>query len=768
MQEYQDILGMKEMADSSCLIKNMNHSEELIKEIQKGLLQWYPWKSDSQILYIGSEKDALAELLAQYSSKLTVAFCDQIVEETWRQCYTKIFDYIICVEVIEQYSDPTQVLRCLKRLLKEDGKMLLGMNNRLGIRYFCGDRDPYTGRNFDGVEGYRLAYSKKEDVFQGRCYSQKEIKQMLEKSGWKFFQFFSVLPDLKNPSMIYAENSLPNEDLANRLFPTYNDPETIFLEEASLYESLIDNGLFHTMANAYLIECSLNGEKSNIQQITCSMERGREKALFTVIEEGMVKKQAAYPEGVERLKKLADHAQDLSAHGISVVETRIENNVCVMPYIYGEVGQVYLKRLIQTDIEKFLQEMDKFRDLILQSSEIVKSDQGDGEGAILRRGYLDMVPLNSFYIDGTFVFYDQEFCEENYPANAILSRMVYTFYAGNNELQRYYSIEKLLERYGLTKKIEQWRRMEHKFLADLRKERELRQYHETCRGTVGVIHSNRQRVNYSEENYRRLFIDIFETADDRKLILFGSGQYAKRFLELYHQEYPVTLIVDNNKEKWGQQLNDIPIQRPESLCDMQNREYKVLICMKNYLSVMKQLDQMGIKEYSIFDPEKTYPRKRKIFLQETRNTQKEAVKKKYHVGYIAGVFDLYHVGHLNMFRCAKEQCDYLIVGVVTDEGVRKYKKTEPFVPFEERIELVRSCRYVDEAVEIPLNYGGTRDAYRLYHFDCQFSGSDYVENPDWLAEKAYLEKHGAEMVFFPYTERTSSTKIKGLIEKKLI
>jgi len=756
------------MADSSCLIKNMNHSEELIKEIQKGLLQWYPWKSDSQILYIGSEKDALAELLAQYSSKLTVAFCDQIVEETWRQCYTKIFDYIICVEVIEQYSDPTQVLRCLKELLKEDGKMLLGMNNRLGIRYFCGDRDPYTGRNFDGVEGYHLAYSKKEDVFQGRCYSQKEIKQMLEKSGWKFFQFFSVLPDLKNPSMIYAENSLPNEDLANRLFPTYNDPETIFLEEASLYESLIDNGLFHTMANAYLIECSLNGEKSNIQQITCSMERGREKALFTVIEEGMVKKQAAYPEGVERLKKLADHAQDLSAHGVSVVETRIENNVCIMPYIYGEVGQIYLKRLIQTDIEKFLQEMDKFRDLILQSSEIVKSDQGDGEGAILRRGYLDMVPLNSFYIDGTFVFYDQEFCEENYPANAILSRMVYTFYAGNNELQKYYSIEKLLERYGLTKKIEQWRRMEHKFLADLRKERELRQYHETCRGTVGVIHSNRQRVNYSEENYRRLFIDIFETADDRKLILFGSGLYAKRFLELYHQEYPVTLIVDNNKEKWGQQLNDIPIQRPESLCDMQNREYKVLICMKNYLSVMKQLDQMGIKEYSIFDPEKTYPRKRKIFLQETGNTQKEAVKKKYHVGYIAGVFDLYHVGHLNMFRRAKEQCDYLIVGVVTDEGVRKYKKTEPFVPFEERIELVRSCRYVDEAVEIPLNYGGTRDAYRLYQFDCQFSGSDYVENPDWLAEKAYLEKHGAEMVFFPYTERTSSTKIKGLIEKKLI
>ena len=121
-----------------------------------------------------------------------------------------------------------------------------------------------------------------------------------------------------------------------------------------------------------------------------------------------------------------------------------------------------------------------------------------------------------------------------------------------------------------------------------------------------------------------------------------------------------------------------------------------------------------------------------------------------------------------MFKRAKEQCDYLIVGVVTDEGVRKFKEVEPFVPYEERTEMLRSCRYVDEVVEIPLNYGSTSDAWRLHHFDCQFSGSDYVDNPDWLAEKEFLEKHGAEMVFFPYTQSTSSSKIKELIEKKLM
>ena len=105
--------------------------------------------------------------------------------------------------------------------------------------------------------------------------------------------------------------------------------------------------------------------------------------------------------------------------------------------------------------------------------------------------------------------------------------------------------------------------------------------------------------------------------------------------------------------------------------------------------------------------------------------------------------------------------------VVSDDGVRIRKGTEPFVTFDERIEIVRSCIYVDEAVEIPYNYSGTRDAWKLYHFDVQFSGSDYEHNPDWLAEKEFLEKHGSTMVFFPYTQSTSSTKLKKAINDRI-
>lgn len=743
----------------------MEQTQELIDGIQKGLLQWYDFKEGSDVLYIGDQNMPLAQMLREKELKITCTPLELLLEEVWQQEHCRYFDYIVCIEVLERQAIPALFLDVFYMLLKSNGIMLLGMNNRMGIRYFCGDRDLYTNRCFDSIEGYRYTYTKAEDDFQGRSYDRAEIKRMLSTSGFERFCFYSVFSDLKNPTLIYSERFLPTEDLANRLIPLLNYPHTAFMNERLLYEDLVDNDMFHQMANAYLIECTIDGALSDIDHVTCSMDRGRERALFTIIYHSeRVEKKAAYPEGRKRLELFVKHGNDLSAHGIPMVDAQLEKEAYVMPYVKGESAQLYLKRLIQTDRDKFLQEMDRFRDLILQSSEHVKEDMDDGDGVILRRGYIDMVPLNSFYIDGAFVFYDQEFCQENYPANAIITRMITTFYSGNVWLNRMIPMNEMFARYHLLYKIEYWQEMEHKFLSKLLNEKSLLGYYSRYRVNDSTVNSNRQRINCSDSEYREIFIDIFKDADTRKLILFGSGSFAKKFLALYQKDYPVYAIVDNDQGKWGESIDGVKICSPEVLKQLKPEEYKVIVCIKNYVSVLRQLEDFGVDKYSIYDANIGYGRKTREVVQNIDN----AVPKKYHVGYISGVFDLFHIGHLNMFRRAKEQCDYLIVGVVTDEGVRKIKKVEPFVPFEERIEMVRSCRYVDEAVEIPLQYNDTREAYKLYHFDCQFSGSDYINNPSWLNNKEFLEQNGSTMVFFPYTESTSSSKIKGLIEKRLL
>ena len=243
---------------------------------------------------------------------------------------------------------------------------------------------------------------REEDDFCGRSYTKAELERMLENTHFMDHKFYSVLTDLENPSLIYAESFLPNEDLSNRIFPTYNYPDTVFLEEETLYSTLAENGMFHAMANAYLIECPLDGRFSDVLHVTSSMERGAENALLTVIREaGVVEKHAVSEAGKERLKQLVQHNEDLKRHGIAVVDAEIKDGFYVMPYMDAETGQLYLKRLLLTDKRQFLQKMDEFRKLILHSSEIVETN--DENGVILQNGYLDMVPLNSFYVDGKFI-----------------------------------------------------------------------------------------------------------------------------------------------------------------------------------------------------------------------------------------------------------------------------------------------------------------------------------------------------------------------------
>lgn len=138
--------------------------------------------------------------------------------------------------------------------------------------------------------------------------------------------------------------------------------------------------------------------------------------------------------------------------------------------------------------------------------------------------------------------------------------------------------------------------------------------------------------------------------------------------------------------------------------------------------------------------------------------------KDYKVGYVAGVFDLFHIGHLNLLRNAKSKCDYLIAGVLEDDLVIHFKGKAPFIPGEERMDIVGSCQYVDRVVPVTFELSPKMAAWNEYHYDCFFSGNDYEGNPGWEAERKLLNEVGSDIYFFPYTQSTSSTQIKRALK----
>lgn len=514
--------------------------------------------------------------------------------------------------------------------LQSDGVCLIAFNNRLGIRCFCGDT-PLPN-----------------------SYSKAEIMQLLKDAGFEKYKFYSVFSDLDNPTHIFADGFEPKEDIANRFFPTYNTPETVFRVEEEMYRDLIDNGMFHSMANAYIVEAAKSdkAEFSDVLQVTSTLDREPENAFLTIIYgDGRVVKKNIYGQGKERFETMVSFAEDLRDHGIEVVDMEITKDGLSMPYVDAPVGQLAMRDAFLRDTGEFLKMMDDFKECIMRSSETIDEDKE--LGPIMKYGYIDMVPLNSFYSEGRYIFFDQEFRVENYPVNAIISRMIATFYFGNENLNDILKMDEVYKRYGILEIKDRLIQMEFEFLKPLRNDDVLRGYHNKIRRNNRMTAKNLEKMRMSADEY----------------------------LEKYRNDSP-----KGNKP--------------------------------------------------------------------------------YHIGYVAGAFDMFHIGHLNLLRRAKERCDYLVAGVISDERVYELKKRNPVIPCNERMQVVAGCRYVDEVIELPLGGASIRDAYNRVHFDCMFSGDDHANDPGWLMEQEYLRGLGSDIVFVSYTKETSSTDIRKKISQR--
>ena len=342
---------------------------------------------------------------------------------------------------------------------------MLAVENRFGIKYFCGCIDPFSGIPFAGINNYPLGAS-------GRSFTKNEITTILDKVGFKLIKFYYPMPDYKLPQLIFTDEYMPKSSIKERVIPYYINSNSLLAFENDLYDGLVANGMFATMCNSFLIECPVNEALSDIVFAALSTDREDANAFITIIHsEGVVRKYPVNNEGVGVLESSYKNIVELKNRGIKVVPHKWNGKYIEMPYVDSMTLSDYIGKEAGLDKNKFIKVLDRLYNCILLSSE--KSSQLNNVfpqndnldwGFILKKAFIDMVPMNCFYENEEYVFFDQEFMREDFPAKYIMFRAIKYAYLFFPYIEDVISKKDLAVKYGLDQLWEYFDAEENRFV----------------------------------------------------------------------------------------------------------------------------------------------------------------------------------------------------------------------------------------------------------------------------------------------------------------
>lgn len=246
-----------------------------ITPIRKNILKWYKFKENAEVLEIGAGMGAITGILCDKAAHVTsVELSKQRAMAIEKRCkdkenleliignfndikFEKKFDYITLIGVLEYaplYTDSNNpfedFLKNIKSLLKDDGKLLIAIENQFGMKYFSGVEEDHTNKIYDGITGYE----NKKGI---RTFGKNELKEILQKSGYSYTKFYYPMPDYKLPNIIFSDKYLPDEEKIENYTPYLsNEGSKAQYNEKKAYKDIIKNKQFDFFANSFFIEAS--------------------------------------------------------------------------------------------------------------------------------------------------------------------------------------------------------------------------------------------------------------------------------------------------------------------------------------------------------------------------------------------------------------------------------------------------------------------------------------------------------------------------------
>lgn len=473
-----------------------------LTHLRKNILNWYPFKEGSSVLEIGCGLGAITSVLCEKCQDVTaVELSKRRAAAALLRCrerenleiivgnlndieFEKKFDYITLIGVLEYQGTFTDTdnpyldfLMEIKKLLKPDGKLLIAIENKYGLKYWCGAREDHTGLPFEGINQYTLSNR------EVRTFSRKELEELVKESGFKHTFFYYPMPDYKLPTVVYSQESLPHNANMHNLVPYYiPDKTTLVADEMAIYKDVIENGVFEFFANSFLVECSDSEDIGRIAQSILSSERQGKYQIATVFtKDKMVEKFPMLGEGITHVEQILKNGNVLAKSGRKVLPVQLRDGKLVSEFVTHELLE---ERLLDACGRKnkfeFYRILDKVYEEILASSPQAAAEENiifamgidedrnpEKYGPILRIGFLDMILRNAFYVDGEIWWFDQEWILECVPAGFILYRILKELYTSYNWVDKFVPLQEAGERYRLVPAWRYYQMLEGLFLIDV-------------------------------------------------------------------------------------------------------------------------------------------------------------------------------------------------------------------------------------------------------------------------------------------------------------
>lgn len=457
-----------------------------LSEIRGNILRWYPMKKDATVLEIGSGCGAITGTLCDKAGMVvSVELSKRRAQINYERnknrenlcimvgnlndmVFPEKFDYVVVNGVLEYAMSFTEgdtpyesFLRNMGKFLKKSGKIMIAIENRLGLKYFAGAPEDHTDLYFYGLNGY----PHNDSV---RTFSKKELTELLKRSTFSFMKFYYPYPDYKFPSEIFTDESLYKQDYGNG-YPVYTDKSLSLFSEEEVVKSFSEEKILDRFVNSFLVVASRKPfeEEEKIQYVKMNQERNKKFRLMTLIEDEngkkVVKKRAMHREADATVKNLIELGKQEATGKYKNLECKADGDGIVYPFLKGITLQHKIEKWAEEKNGKAIKEAlwDVYENIFCerrvvknyQTEEFVKtfgSYPGKEYYECIQPANVDLICSNLIEVDEGYQIIDYEWIFPfMVPVSFIMWRMLHELYTRIPELYLVVSQEKLQREFGI-------------------------------------------------------------------------------------------------------------------------------------------------------------------------------------------------------------------------------------------------------------------------------------------------------------------------------